>query len=530
MKTNKITPATNNFNITRTKQSKKVNNRANLSFKAIMPYAKPKTHHVVQSIWHKFFPKFQHGMVKKVYNGLTPTSVNSYTADEVKYYYKKNDDKLLLKIFQDCTLDKEKNIKKASKIFYQYDFDKSDGLKQKVIINPEFDQNGEFKKAEFIHEYYENNPNKKQMMIHYNVNFKNGSMVSSQTSEAIYSNNTTTTYTNTSINKNGEISSFEKKEHVVVFQEGNKNLKEKTIWLNNNDDLTKPDFYSIEEKENGMFVRKTYLEKPVFRDDNSVQSAKRSLDIIENKISCTDYKPQFDEDGVLKESELHRMTELDADIEQINDKSKKYQQAIDKMYQKDKEEFAKKMELRERQKKLEDESFKLNRLYKYLIRFEHTKETSVETLFQKTSSPTTKALLTLYRSKLESAQAKDTTKKTFERSSSSTIKSLRNVYENKSDKCEEEKISPKMVLELIEDINKEKESLQPEIDAIEKRRSEIRKEIDVVRSEKNKLNLSDRIYRNYRPGGNITPSSSSFYAKIIEEYLNFEHKELFDNE
>ena len=84
---------------------------------------------------------------QKKYNGLTRISRKEYKCDEVMYIYKNNKQDLLFEIFENCTLDKNKNIKTASKIIFQYAHNNVFGAKHKIITKPEFDETGNLKKS-----------------------------------------------------------------------------------------------------------------------------------------------------------------------------------------------------------------------------------------------------------------------------------------------------------------------------------------------------------------------------------------------
>lgn len=231
MRTNKITiAANNNFKINKTKL-KKSNNNLNISFKATDVSVRPRQiRKVVQSFWNRLFPKLQSGLVKTVYENWAPTTNGKFIADEVKCYYRKRNDKLMLKVFQNCTINKNKKIEKASKIFYQYEPDENGGFIQKMIINPEFDEKGELKKAELVkEEYYENESNRKPLAAHYNATFKNDLIVSTELSEMFYPNDISVKYANVSMNENGEIDYFLIKEHTGFCIQNNKSIKEKVV-------------------------------------------------------------------------------------------------------------------------------------------------------------------------------------------------------------------------------------------------------------------------------------------------------------
>ena len=164
MKITNISLATNNFNVKPVKRNNNNNsNVSNLSFKG-NHYCLPRRHNqTALSFLNKLFSKNQKETIEKNYNGLTRISKKEYKCDEVKYTYKNNKQDLLFEIFENCTLDKNKNIKTASKIISQYAHNNVSGAKHKIITKPEFDETGNLKKAEsllvadeyFISEYYD---------------------------------------------------------------------------------------------------------------------------------------------------------------------------------------------------------------------------------------------------------------------------------------------------------------------------------------------------------------------------------------
>ena len=164
MKITNISLATNNFNVKPVKRNNNNNsNVSNLSFKG-KHYCLPRRHNqTALSFLNKLFSKNQKETIEKNYNGLTRISKKEYKCDEVKYTYKNNKQDLLFEIFENCTLDKNKNIKTASKIISQYAHNNVSGAKHKIITKPEFDETGNLKKAEsllvadeyFISEYYD---------------------------------------------------------------------------------------------------------------------------------------------------------------------------------------------------------------------------------------------------------------------------------------------------------------------------------------------------------------------------------------
>ena len=164
MKITNISLATNNFNVKPVKRNNNNNsNVSNLSFKG-KHYCLPRRHNqTALSFLNKLFSKNQKETIEKNYNGLTRISKKEYKCDEVKYTYKNNKQDLLFEIFENCTLDKNKNIKTDSKIISQYAHNNVSGAKHKIITKPEFDETGNLKKAEsllvadeyFISEYYD---------------------------------------------------------------------------------------------------------------------------------------------------------------------------------------------------------------------------------------------------------------------------------------------------------------------------------------------------------------------------------------
>ena len=164
MKITNISLATNNFNVKPVKRNNNNNsNVSNLSFKG-KHYCLPRRHNqTALSFLNKLFSKNQKETIEKNYNGLTRISKKEYKCDEVKYTDKNNKQDLLFEIFENCTLDKNKNIKTASKIISQYAHNNVSGAKHKIITKPEFDETGNLKKAEsllvadeyFISEYYD---------------------------------------------------------------------------------------------------------------------------------------------------------------------------------------------------------------------------------------------------------------------------------------------------------------------------------------------------------------------------------------
>ena len=112
MKITNISLATNNFNVKPVKRNNNNNsNVSNLSFKG-NHYCLPRRHNqTALSFLNKLFSKNQKETIEKNYNGLTRISKKEYKCDEVKYTYKNNKQDLLFEIFENCTLDKNKNIK-----------------------------------------------------------------------------------------------------------------------------------------------------------------------------------------------------------------------------------------------------------------------------------------------------------------------------------------------------------------------------------------------------------------------------------
>ena len=166
MKINNITLATTNYNVKPLKRNS--NNVPNVSFKANHCCLPKRQNQTTSSFWSKLFHKNRN--VKKNYNGLTRKSRKEYHCDEVTYSYKNNKEGLLFKVFENCTLDKNKNIKTASKIIYCYDND--NGLKNQFIINPKFCQNETLTEAESIIAVYNHNAKLDKVKIFSGVIFE----------------------------------------------------------------------------------------------------------------------------------------------------------------------------------------------------------------------------------------------------------------------------------------------------------------------------------------------------------------------
>ena len=561
MKTTKITLASNNFNISKTKLNKK-NNNTNLSFKAniLTPQNGQK---VVQSMWSRLFPKLQKGLVKTIYKDLTPISKGKYTSDEVKYYYKKNDDKLLLKIFENCTLNKDQKIEKASKIFYQYDTDENGGLKQKIIVNPEFNQNGTLKKAESVHEFYENEVKNLQIIIHKDVRYKNDKISSTNSSEFIYANGKKETYTNTQINSAGEISSFVKKELLSTKDD---NHIEKSIWLDNNTQNKTPDIFIMKEKKPRKL--EYYIENPVFGDDNKLKSSKLEL-IKTDQATYTRYNNVYKND-TLNSSELYKVTKhvdrniiaqdlslLKAEISYRKTNKKNIIADINKLEEKKNELNQESADLEKQYRAEFDKKLLENRIMRRIKK----ENVSIVDSESEQKSLKIKDLLKIYDKKSESKEQEQPDKTTKPIQISSRIRNLLNLYENKSKEIgqvstvpkrkpnssfEEVKNSIKTLenevaekkenksttnfRELINNIQKEKEAIDIRLDKLKAKYCENNQELDKKNAKLEELMSYDIVYINYDPK-KPSLSLNGYQANIFDNpKLQFKHKELIYNE
>ena len=476
MKINNISNNKNIFNNKIINYNKKNKNKS-LSFKANniqMPNNKCK---VVESIWNKLFPNLQSGLVKRSYKNLISINNDKYSSDEVKYYYKKNHDNVILKIFENCNLDKNKNITTASKIFYQYDTQKNKDLKQKIIINPQFDKNGRLIKAQYVHEYYENQADKKQFVIHSNVKFRDEKIVFTKSTEITYDDDTKETYKNAFYNIHNEIYDFDKKEQLNIYKQNNKSIKEKLVWINSNHEDLKPDFYIIQEKTKEKPDIKIYIENPVFRNDYTIESAKLSQKIIDNEISYTDYKPEYDKNGNIEKSKLHRVKKLNVDIEKTNIEVKEIQKEIDYLYTIEKKDF-------NERKKLKEEEKQLN--------------------------------IKLYEIQKQQRGRRFTPK----------FQSLLNFYENFN---KEKKDNKNNLSELIDKINKDKKILQNKVKELEEITNKNMIKIRELQSKLADIISYDKVYYDYKYGKENLVFSTKIYGKI-NSILEFQRRDLINDD
>ena len=477
----KINNITNNKNIFNNKiinyNIKNKNKNKSLSFKANNIQVPNNKCKVVESIWNKLFPNLQSGLVKRSYKNLISINNDKYSSDEVKYYYKKNHDNVILKIFENCNLDKNKNITTASKIFYQYDTQKNKDLKQKIIINPQFDKNGRLIKAQYVHEYYENQADKKQFVIHSNVKFRDEKIVFTKSTEITYDDDTKETYKNAFYNIHNEIYDFDKKERLNIYKQDDKSVEERLIWENGNCEDLKPDFYIIQEKTKEKPDIKIYIENPVFRNDYTIESAKLSQKIIDNEISYTDYKPEYDKNGNIEKSKLHRVKKLNVDIEKTNIEVKEIQKEIDYLYTIEKKNF-------NERKKLKEEEKQLN--------------------------------IKLYEIQKQQRGRRFTPK----------FQSLLNFYENFN---KEKKDNKNNLSELIDKINKDKEILQNKAKELEEITNKNMIKIRELQSKLADIISYDKVYYDYKYGKENLVFSTKIYGKI-NSILEFQRRDLINDD
>ena len=497
----KINNISNNKNIFNNKiinyNIKNKNKNKSLSFKANNIQVPNNKCKVVESIWNKLFPNLQSGLVKRSYKNLISINNDKYSSDEVKYYYKKNHDNVILKIFENCNLDKNKNITTASKIFYQYDTQKNKDLKQKIIINPQFDKNGRLIKAQYVHEYYENQADKKQFVIHSNVKFRDEKIVFTKSTEITYDDDTKETYKNAFYNIYNEIYDFDKKERLNIYKQNNKSIKEKLIWLNSNHEDLKPDFYIIQEKTKEKPDIKIYIENPVFRNDYTIESAKLSQKIIDNEISYTDYKPEYDKNGNIEKSKLHRVKKLNVDIEKTNIEVKEIQKEIDYLYTIEKKNFNERKKLKEEEKKLDVKSYVIQKQNRHKLQ----KNKSDNAIFLN----------------LE-----------IQKPFTSKFKSLLGIYDNVDN---EEKVNKNNgnLLELLYKINKDKEILQNKAKELEEITNKNMIKIRELQSKLADIISYDKVYYDYKYGKENLVFSTKIYGKI-NSILEFQRRDLINDD
>lgn len=453
MKTNKITLVSNNFNINKNKLNKR-NNVQITSFKGTnrsLPQIGQKT---VQSVWSRLFPKLKKGLVKTTYTDIIPTQSNGYLSKEVKYYYRKSKDNLLLKTFRNCKLNKDKQIEKASEISYHYDNDEKKGLQQKIIINPEFDRNNQLKKADCVYAFYTQG-DEKRTVIHKNVEFKDDAIISSRSSEFVYNDGTKEYYEDTLINENGEIYNFAKKESLFSYEEGDRIITQKKIWFDSNFTENTPDAYMSTVNSPGEPEKKIYIEEPVFRDDNSIQSSRLGQKVTDG-TAYTYYNSTYNEDGCIESSELSRVTNIDA-----YNKAKKLKETISYMNPLLARNYAQIKDLEERQQELGRKYTELEKQYQdeYELRIKERRRTFYKpTIEPEQKTLGIKDLLKIYENKSEDKEQAQPAEPTKQNQTSSRIKDLLRTYENKSNSKEQAKpvdvTKPKQVSSRIKDLLK----------------------------------------------------------------------------
>ena len=586
MKTNKITLVSNNLNIKKTKQNNK-NNNLNTSFKGANHYLPQIGQKTVQSMWNKLFPKLQKGLVKTTYMDLIPTQSNGYASKEIKYYYRKSKDNLLLKTIRNCTLNQDKQIEKATEICYHYDTSEKGGLQQKIIINPEFDNNNQLKKADCVYDFY-NQDDKKQAVIHKGVEFKDDSIISSRSSEFIYNDGEKEHYEDTLMDENGEIYNFAKKESTFSYEEGAKSITQKKIWFDSNFSESTPDVYMSTVNEPGQPEKKIYIEEPVFRDDTSIQSARLSQKVTDG-TAYTYYNSTYDKDGCLESSELSRVTNIDS-----YNKAKKLRKTISDIHSLSASTHDQIKNLEERQKELSMKYTELEKQYqdeyelrinerrssykptiapeqktlgiKDLLKIYENKsenkeqEQPIETTKPKQTSSRIKDLLNIYKNKSENKEQEQSVETTRPKQISSKIKDLLKIYENKSEskseskqqeqpvettkpktiilpkveenrskKTEEAKSKTTLLLESLKSIEQEKEELQIQIAQLKAVHSKNMKKYLGILSKLNRLMSQDIVYDKDKKQKIIAQASASF-DNTINEKFQFRHKELIEHE
>ena len=323
MKITNISLATNNFNVKPVKRNNNNNsNVSNLSFKG-KHYCLPRRHNqTALSFLNKLFSKNQKETIEKNYNGLTRISKKEYKCDEVKYTYKNNKQDLLFEIFENCTLDKNKNIKTDSKIISQYAHNNVSGAKHKIITKPEFDETGNLKKAEsllvadeyFISEYYD-------------IDFSGTSTKATSGQSINLINNKTTKFRNIALDENDKLyyaMRIVKDDNAVAENQNNSASNEQQTLQEipvREEQTGRPSIIKLKEifehKISTNDEQQTLQEIPVREEQTGRPSIIKLKEIFEHKISTNDeqqtpqetLRPSNDISTDTSYSELNEMIE-----------------------------------------------------------------------------------------------------------------------------------------------------------------------------------------------------------------------------
>lgn len=424
-------------------------------------------------------------LVKKVHKNLQYTQDNKLKSNETKFYYKNRKDGLISITFSDCVMDQtKKNIEKASKIVYHYDNKLSGGLKQKVFSNPIFDNKGNIKHSEFVQLYLDENSGKEKFIIHNNVLFKDNNMFSSDYSEIIYKDNSFKAFKKNIFDENGQIKEFEEMEKTCEYKDGTKNITEKTYYKDNQ---TKPVFFIKIEKENEKEEKRLYIENPEFREDNTLKSASLSQ-IIEGNVIYTDYQAQYNENGVLSKSKLHKISKKNKDCS-IGEKEREYKQRqISNLIEKETKEFNEvKMLKQQLSQKLNEQNLIKQRQNKLSLKDEQTLINKEEDVISYKKHPKKIRL---------------------------TRKDINFLNKNKN-------------LD-VNELQDEIRNLQEEINVKETKRMKYLTELRLKQKELRELEAGDIIYMNYNNETN-SYSNKVTNSKQVEEMFEFKNKGLIKN-